>query len=226
MFKNKNILIVVIVSLLAGLCFSASKPQPSTPQTYGSVFVDKVLAVEDNFILRCNIKQWPPIIGRNISVRINAVESPSAVIDKEQDEKLKEETKKFIQTTLKNSKTMTLKNIKRGNTFCIIADVILDSNSLADLLINNNLASRTEKIDTPLILHPARILSDTDQDTSDQDLDQPQSQALYLASKNSKVFHYHTCRSVKTISPENTIEFDNIDQALETGRRPCKICKP
>ena len=223
---RKKMLIVVIASLLASLCFSASKPQPPAPKTYGSIFVDKVLAVEDNFILRCNIKQWPPIIGRNISVRINAIDSPSLEIDQEQDEKLKEETIKFIQTTLKNSKIMVLKNIKRGNSFCIIADVILDSKPLADLLVENSLAKQTDHVDTPPVLNPSIIAQETIEETTAPQQDQPQSQALYLASKNSKVFHYHTCRSIRTISPENTVEFNNKDQALETGRRPCRICKP
>lgn len=223
---RKKMLIVVIVSLLASLCFSASKPQPPAPKTYGSIFVDKVLAVEDNFILRCNIKQWPPIIGRNISVRINAVNSPLEEKDKDKDKKLKEETKNFIETTLKNSKTMILKNIKRGNSFCIIADVILDSKPLADLLVKNSLAKQTDHVDTPPILNPSIIAQDTIAETTDPQESQPQSEALYLASKNSKVFHYYTCRSVRTISPKNTVEFNNKEQALETGRRPCRICKP
>ncbi len=224
---SKKMLIVVIIALFAGLSFSDSKPQKPTAKTYGSVIVDKVLAIEDGFILSCNINQWPAVIGRNIRVRVNAVESPSKETDKpEEINKLKTEIKKFMQTTLKKSKVIILRNIKRGKTFSLVADVIVDANSLADLMIDKGLANRTDIIDTPGEKQPAAIVAETPEDTSGQDQPQTQSQALYLASKNSKVFHYYTCRSIRTISPENIVEFADKDQALETGKRPCRICKP
>lgn len=51
-------------------------------------------------------------------------------------------------------------------------------------------------------------------------------QVKYVASKNSEVFHYPSCESVKAIKPENLIGFSSRDQAVASGRRPCSICKP
>ena len=48
----------------------------------------------------------------------------------------------------------------------------------------------------------------------------------YVASKNSDVFHYSTCSSVKTIKPGNLIVFTSREEAVKSGRRPCSICKP
>lgn len=48
----------------------------------------------------------------------------------------------------------------------------------------------------------------------------------YVASKNSKVFHKPDCSSAKRISPKNLVGFDGRGEAVETGRRPCKRCKP
>jgi methylphosphotriester-DNA--protein-cysteine methyltransferase len=48
----------------------------------------------------------------------------------------------------------------------------------------------------------------------------------YCASTKSRVFHYCSCRSAKKIKPDNFIEFNTREDAIETGRRPCKVCKP
>lgn len=48
----------------------------------------------------------------------------------------------------------------------------------------------------------------------------------YLASKNSKVFHKKGCRAAARISSENLIGFSSRDEAIQSGRRPCKLCNP
>ena len=228
MFKSKKKLIIVIVSLLAGLNVSGSTTETQPPKTYGSVIVDKVLNVNDGFTIRCDIKQWPPVIGRNIPVRINAVQAPSNPAGNDETiKKLNSETRSFIQTTLAKAKVIILRNIKRGRTFCLVADVVVDSNSLADLLIQKGLAKRMVGTDIPEEKIPGTISSVAPGDSAEENQTaEPQTEALYIASKNSRVFHYHTCRSAKTISPENIVKFDSRDQSLQTGRRPCRICKP
>ena len=52
------------------------------------------------------------------------------------------------------------------------------------------------------------------------------SEQQYVASKNSEIFHYQWCEWAKKISEENKIYFKTYNEALETGKRPCKICKP
>jgi len=48
----------------------------------------------------------------------------------------------------------------------------------------------------------------------------------YVASKNSKVFHRPSCKWVKKIKPGNLIGFSSRAEAVKSGRRPCKSCKP
>jgi competence protein ComEC len=48
----------------------------------------------------------------------------------------------------------------------------------------------------------------------------------YVASKKSKVFHKMTCEHVATIKEENLIYFQSLEEALASGRRGCKQCKP
>lgn len=51
-------------------------------------------------------------------------------------------------------------------------------------------------------------------------------QSLYAASKKSDVFHYAWCRYVARIKPENLILFRSREEAIGSGRRPCKVCNP
>ncbi len=48
----------------------------------------------------------------------------------------------------------------------------------------------------------------------------------YAASKKSEVFHYIGCSYVASIKPENLILFKTREEAIASGRRPCKKCKP
>ncbi len=48
----------------------------------------------------------------------------------------------------------------------------------------------------------------------------------YAASKKSEVFHYIDCSYVKKIKPEDLILFKTREEAIASGRRPCKKCKP
>lgn len=48
----------------------------------------------------------------------------------------------------------------------------------------------------------------------------------YASSKKSEVFHYITCSYVSKIKPENLILFKTREEAIASGRRPCKKCNP
>jgi len=48
----------------------------------------------------------------------------------------------------------------------------------------------------------------------------------YVASKKSKVFHRPDCKWAKRISPKNLIGFRSREEAVRSGRRPCRSCRP
>ncbi len=48
----------------------------------------------------------------------------------------------------------------------------------------------------------------------------------YVASKKSRVFHKSTCSSAKRILPENLVHYKTRQDAIDDGKRPCKLCKP
>ena len=48
----------------------------------------------------------------------------------------------------------------------------------------------------------------------------------YVASKKSKVFHRPDCKWSKKIAPGNLVGFKSREEAIRSGRRPCRSCEP
>ena len=48
----------------------------------------------------------------------------------------------------------------------------------------------------------------------------------YIASANSEVFHRPACKWAKKISLRNLVGFKSREDAINSGRRPCKVCEP
>jgi hypothetical protein len=50
--------------------------------------------------------------------------------------------------------------------------------------------------------------------------------APFVASKQSKVFHRASCPHARRISPANLMQFGTLEEAVASGRKPCKTCQP
>ncbi len=48
----------------------------------------------------------------------------------------------------------------------------------------------------------------------------------FVASKNSRVFHKPGCSSAKRILKENLVVYSSREEAINSGKRPCKRCNP
>lgn len=54
----------------------------------------------------------------------------------------------------------------------------------------------------------------------------PATEHKFVASKNSRVFHKPQCSSAKRILPKNLVVYRSRTEAVNSGKRPCKRCKP
>jgi hypothetical protein len=52
------------------------------------------------------------------------------------------------------------------------------------------------------------------------------SQYRFVASKNSSVFHKPDCRWAQNISQDNLVTYNSREEAIQAGKRPCKLCNP
>ena len=102
---------------------------------YGNVVVDEVTSIYDADTFRVNIKGWPDIIGKHVSVRVLGVDAPEIRGKCMSEKQAARLAKQFTVNALRSAKRVELKNIKRGKYFRILADVIIDGKSLSVSLI-------------------------------------------------------------------------------------------
>jgi len=62
--------------------------------------------------------------------------------------------------------------------------------------------------------------------SSAPDSDSQTPEQKYVASTSGTVFHRPDCRWAQNISPANLVTYASKDEAVKSGKRPCKSCKP
>ena len=107
---------------------------------FGNAIVETITSIYDGDTFRANIKDWPPIVGVKIPVRIIGIDTPEIRSKCPKEKALAYEAKQFTVDLLSNAKVIELQNIKRGKYFRLLAIVIVDGVSLGDALIEEGLA--------------------------------------------------------------------------------------
>jgi endonuclease YncB( thermonuclease family) len=126
-------LIVLLVLLVFTINIQAA------PQ-YGTVIVSKVISVYDGDTFRVNIDSLPPIVGKNIAIRVNGVDTPEIRGKCQYEKDLALEARDFVRAKLANAKEIKLTNLQRGKYFRVVANVVVDGVSLERELLDNKLA--------------------------------------------------------------------------------------
>ena len=125
----KTIFCIVTILFFCLLSFSAHA------KNYGNVTVSEVTSIYDADTFRVNIKDWPPLIGEHVPIRVNGVDAPEIRGKCDSEKKGARLAKQFTVGKLRNAKTIELRNMQRGKYFRIIADVYIDGKNLTELLI-------------------------------------------------------------------------------------------
>jgi micrococcal nuclease len=125
----------LLILTLATLALSVQ----AAPQ-YGSVTVSKVISVYDGDTFRVNIDSLPPIVGKNIAIRVNGVDTPEIRGKCQYEKDLALEARDFVRGKLANAKEIKLTNLQRDKYFRVVANVVVDGVSLEQELLDNGLA--------------------------------------------------------------------------------------
>ena len=107
---------------------------------YGSVVVNDVRTVYDGDTFKVTIRDWPPIIGDKISVRILGIDTPELRAKCEAEKILARKAKQFTVEKLSAASKVELLNLKRGKYFRILANVKVDGKDLGSQLTQAGLA--------------------------------------------------------------------------------------
>ena len=108
-------------------------------KTYGDAVVQNIISIYDGDTFRVDIENFPDIVGKNISIRVNGIDTPE-IRTKDPVEKEKAiKARDFARDLLYGAKVVMLKNLRRGKYFRIIADVHLltehETKNLAEELL-------------------------------------------------------------------------------------------
>ena len=87
-----------------------------------------------------NLPELHPIIGEKISIRVNGIDTPEINGKCEKEKYDAQQAQQMVADILKGAEQTTLKNMERGKFFRIAADVFVDGENLADMLIGAGMA--------------------------------------------------------------------------------------
>jgi len=121
------------------ICFLGVFSVQAAPE-YGTVTVSKVISVYDGDTFRVDIDSLPPIVGKNIPIRLNGVDTPEIRGKCQYEKDLALKARNFVRNKLANAKEIKLTKLQRGKYFRVVADVYLDGVSLEQELLENKLA--------------------------------------------------------------------------------------
>ena len=107
---------------------------------YGTTIVSKVISVYDGDTFRVDIDSLPPIVGKNIPIRLNGVDTPEIRGKCQYEKDLAIKARDFVRNKLTNAKEIRLTKLQRGKYFRVVADVMIDGVSLEQELLDNALA--------------------------------------------------------------------------------------
>ena len=107
---------------------------------YGTAIVSKVISVYDGDTFRVDIDSLPPIVGKNIPIRLNGVDTPEIQGKCQYEKDLALKARDFVRNKLVNAKEIKLAKLQRGKYFRVVADVMIDGVSLEQELLDNELA--------------------------------------------------------------------------------------
>ena len=124
--------------LLLTLCLGVFSVQ-AAPE-YGTVSVSKVISVYDGDTFRVDIDSLSPIVGKNIRIRLNGVDTPEIQGKCQYEKDLAVKARDFVRNKLANAKEIKLTKLQRGKYFRVVADVMVDGVSLEKELLENKLA--------------------------------------------------------------------------------------
>ena len=112
-----------------------------TEPSYGTIAVSRVIRVIDGDTFVVDIDEFPGLIGKHISVRVNGIDTPELRGKCEREKDLAVKAKERVDALLKTADTIVLENLSRGSFFRIVADVIIDGVDLGELILNEDLAT-------------------------------------------------------------------------------------
>ena len=134
--KSIGKIIVLFLPLL--LCSAFHSRAKSYGVYKGAIYLQNY----DGDTIRFDLPRYPPIAGKDIRVRVNGIDTPEIKGKCEKEKYDAQQARDMVADILRDAEQITLKNMERGKFFRIAAEVIVDGENLADMLIEAGMAVR------------------------------------------------------------------------------------
>ena len=111
--------------------------------TIGDIFTftpEEIVSIYDGDTFKIDLAGVHPLFGDDVSIRLFGVDTPEMRGSEDRVKVLAEKARNLTEKALMGAKRIELKNPQRGKYFRIVADVYVDGNSLAELLMKAGLA--------------------------------------------------------------------------------------
>jgi endonuclease YncB( thermonuclease family) len=115
-------------------------PPAYSKQSFGDYEGAVYVRNYDGDTITFNLPTLHPIIGKNISIRVNGIDTPEIRGECEKETYNAEQARDMVSEILKDAGQIALKNLKRGKYFRIVADVYVDEENLAVMLVEAGVA--------------------------------------------------------------------------------------
>ena len=117
-------------------------PSYSYAKSYGDYQGAVYIRNYDGDTITFNLPGLHPIISEKISIRVNGIDTPEIKGKCEKEKYDAKQAQQMVADILKDADQIVLRNMERGKYFRIAADVIVDGESLGDILVETGMAIR------------------------------------------------------------------------------------
>lgn len=135
MIVVRTLIVASILLFVAPL--SSDQNCKHDPKTFRCV---KYIRNYDGDTVTVQIPDVHPLIGKDISVRIFGVDTPEKTGRKPCEKDKARDAQRLVENLMSRAKQIELRNVDRDKYFRILAEVWVDGQSVAELLIKNHLA--------------------------------------------------------------------------------------
>ena len=131
----KQLLLLFLILLLSIL-----QAQSLKDIKYPNAIIEQVTSIYDGDTFRANIRDYPPIVGHRMAIRVKGIDTPEMKAKCKIEKILARKAKQQTVMMLRGAKTIELRNISRGKYFRLVVDVYVDDVNLSQILLDSKLA--------------------------------------------------------------------------------------
>lgn len=213
--KKALILLLICTAVTRATGEQTQETESASAEKMEAAVAASIIRLDETLTFYCDIPQFPALFGKDMPVRLKTLRPART---QEENRKLLAFLNELLFSKTRPVQSVLLKGIERGTSFCLMADVEVDGRDLCELLVQQNLAHKIVVVgDGPT--------ADSENAVTVSQTDAPAAGG-YVSSKSSKVFHKPTCPHAKRLDMSKAQTFATRDEAVKTGRRPCKTCNP